>query len=61
MPELFDDFDLNLEFINTGIAPCGDSTSDSVAVCSGGSGNSGTGTSMAPTCINVCGYTTESQ
>ena len=54
MPKHFDDFDLNLEFINLGIAPCDDSCGNSIDECSSGSG--GTVPTTAPTCFNVCGY-----
>lgn len=52
MPKLFNDFDLDLETINIGIAPCEDSGGDSVNVCNGGSG--GEVPTTAPTCWNVC-------
>lgn len=60
MPNLFDEFDLDMQKINMEIMPLQDSCSDSLAYCSSGSGTGGGGTdtitvpSNAPTCLNVC-------
>lgn len=56
MPNLFDEFDLEVQKINMDIMPLEDSCSDSVAHCSSGSGGGGGGMvpSDAPTCWNVC-------
>ena len=52
MPNLFDEFDLELQKINMEITPCSDSASDSIAVCSGSSTSSFP--TSGPTCWNVC-------
>lgn len=54
MPNLFDEFDLEVQKINMDIMPLEDSCSDSVAHCSSGSGGGGMVPSDAPTCWNVC-------
>ena len=54
MPNLFDEFDLEMQKINMDIIPLGDSGSDSIAHCSGGSGGTPTTPSHGPTCWNVC-------
>ena len=62
MPNLFDEFDLEVQKINTDIMLLEDSCSDSVAHCSSGSGGGGgSGTphlslvwcSVVPKCRNV--------
>lgn len=53
MPNLFDEFDLEMQKINMDIMPLEDSGSDSIAHCSGGSG--GMVPSTVSTCFNVCG------
>lgn len=52
MPNLFDEFDLELQKINMDITPYSDSASDSVVVCS--SSGSAIGSTNAPTCFNIC-------
>ena len=53
MPNLFDEFDIELQKIEVDIIPYSDSCSDSIAACS-----SGTGVVPLPsdgiTCINSC-------
>lgn len=53
MPNLFDEFDLEMQKINMDIMLLGDSCSDSLAHCSSGSGSNNT-PSNGPTCWNVC-------
>ena len=53
MPNLFDEFDLELQKVNMDITPYSDSCSDSIAACRSGSGTGGLPTS-GPTCFNVC-------
>ncbi len=53
MPNLFDEFDLEVQKINTDIMLLEDSCSDSVAHCSSGSGGNNT-LSDASTCWNKC-------
>ena len=58
MPNLFDEFDLEVQKINTDIMLLEDSCSDSVAHCSSGSGGGTTTTpttpSHSPTCFSEC-------
>ena len=60
MPEIFDEFDLELEKVDMDIALFEADGGDSIAICGGGGGN-GSGTcggpisSTVPTCLNVCG------
>ncbi len=60
MPNLFDEFDLEVQKINTDIMLLEDSCSDSVAHCSSGSGGGGgttttpTTPSHSPTCFSEC-------
>ena len=60
MPNLFDEFDLEVQKINTDIMLLEDSCSDSVAHCSSGSGCGGgttttpTTPSHSPTCFSEC-------
>lgn len=54
MPNLFDEFDLELRKINMEITPYSDSSSDSIAFC-GGSSGSGGAPSRYPTCFDICG------
>ena len=54
MPNLFDEFDLELQKINMEITPYSDSSSDSIAFCGGNSGGVGA-PSRYPTCFDICG------
>ena len=58
MPNLFDEFDLEVQKINTDIMLLEDSCSDSVAHCSSGGGGGTTTTpttpSHSPTCFSEC-------
>ena len=60
MPEIFDEFDLELEKVDMDIALFEADGGDSIAICGGGSGGGGGGGSddptltTAPTCFNVC-------
>ena len=52
MPEIFDEFDLELEKVDMDIALFEADGGDSIAICGGGGG--GPVLTTAPTCFNVC-------
>ena len=55
MPNLFDEFDLELQKIKLDITPYSDSSSDSIAFCGGNSSSDPSSSlSNGPSCFNVC-------